>query len=117
MHQGSVLSPLLFAAVVDVVTEMGREGVVSELLHADDLVLMNETIKIFRIWKDPFMSKGKRANFEENKVMVSGGTTKDGLSRSKVDPCWACKLRIKANLILCIQYCMWVQSKFAVENR
>ena len=37
MHQGSVLSPFLFAVVVDVVTEFAREGVLSELLYANDL--------------------------------------------------------------------------------
>ena len=36
MHQRSVLSPFLFALVVDVVTEFAREGVLSELLYADD---------------------------------------------------------------------------------
>ena len=44
MHQGSVLSPFLFAVMVDVVTEFAREDVLSELLYADDLVLMSETI-------------------------------------------------------------------------
>ena len=41
MHQGSVLSPFLFAVVVDVVTEFARDG---ELLYADDLVLVSETM-------------------------------------------------------------------------
>ena len=45
MQQGSVLSPFLFAVVVDVVTEFAREGVLCELLYADDLVLMSEAIK------------------------------------------------------------------------
>ena len=40
MHQGSVLSPFLFAMVVDVVTEFAREGPQSNLLYADDFVLM-----------------------------------------------------------------------------
>ena len=35
MHQGSVLPSSLFAAVVDVVTELDRG---SDLFHADDLV-------------------------------------------------------------------------------
>ena len=40
MYQGSVLSPFQFAVVVDVVTDLAREGVLSELLYADDLVLV-----------------------------------------------------------------------------
>ena len=44
MHQGSVLSPLFLAVVVDVVTEFARYGALSELLYADDLVLSSETI-------------------------------------------------------------------------
>ena len=33
VHQESVLSPLLFAMVVDVITENARRGVVNELLQ------------------------------------------------------------------------------------
>ena len=39
VHQGSVLSPLLFAIVVDVVTENARESLIKEVLYADNLVL------------------------------------------------------------------------------
>ena len=42
VHQGFVLSPLLFAIVVDVITEKAR-SLVNELLYADDFVLMSET--------------------------------------------------------------------------
>ena len=48
MHQRSVLSPFLFAVVVDVVTEMAREGVLSEFMYADDLVLIGETFEGLR---------------------------------------------------------------------
>ena len=40
LHQWSVLSPLLFAAVMDVVSSEARSSLHSELLYADDLVNM-----------------------------------------------------------------------------
>ena len=53
VHQGSVLSPLVFAIVVDMVTESVRNGLMSEMLYADDLVLMSETMEGLRqkFWK------------------------------------------------------------------
>ena len=39
-HQGSVLSPLLFAMVIDKVTENARKGWMKQILYADDLVVM-----------------------------------------------------------------------------
>ena len=44
LHQGSVLSPL-FSAVMDVVSSEARSGLPSELLYADDLVLMAPTME------------------------------------------------------------------------
>ena len=44
IHQGSVLSISLSSVVVNVVTELACEGVLSELLYAEDLILMTETI-------------------------------------------------------------------------
>ena len=37
VHQGSVLSPLLFIAVMEVLTQGVKEGLPWELLYADDL--------------------------------------------------------------------------------
>ena len=37
LHQGSVLSPLLFAAVMDVVSREARSGLPSEFLYADPI--------------------------------------------------------------------------------
>ena len=42
IHQGSILSPFIFAVVMDVVTEeVAKEG--HALMYADDLVLICET--------------------------------------------------------------------------
>ena len=61
-----MLSPFLFAVVVDVVTDLAREGVVKNLLYADDLVLMREIIEEFRNkflkCKEAFESKGLKVN-------------------------------------------------------
>ena len=45
IHQGSVLSPFLFAVLVNAVTEFSRMGELSDLLFAGDLVPMSETFK------------------------------------------------------------------------
>ena len=43
VHQGSVLSPLLFIMVMEAITKYTREGLPWELLYADDLVLITES--------------------------------------------------------------------------
>ena len=50
VHQRSVLSPLLFAILVDVVTENAREGLKKGMhkvvLYADDLVLISAMMRV-----------------------------------------------------------------------
>ena len=43
VHQGSVLSPLLFIIVLEALSREFREGLPMELLYADDLLLMAES--------------------------------------------------------------------------
>ena len=43
LHQGSVLSPFLFLVVLDVISEVWREGILWELLFAEDLALIAES--------------------------------------------------------------------------
>ena len=45
VHQGPVLSPLLFAIAVDVISKNARERLMNEILYADDLFLMSESTK------------------------------------------------------------------------
>ena len=83
VHQRSALSPLLFAVVIDVITESVRNGLMSELLYADDLVLTSKTMKV---------------NLGKTKVVVSGAEGE--VTVSEVDPCGICGKRLMA-LILC----------------
>ena len=91
--------------VVDVATELVREGALSEVLYVDDLVLKSETIEGLRNkyskWKEAFENKGMKVNLWKTKVMVSISITQDGLPKSKVDTCSVCSLRVKANSVLC----------------
>ena len=91
-HQGSVLSPLLFAKVIDEVTENARKGWMMQILYADDMVLMGETMEELREnfdeWREAFESKGMRVNLGKTKLMVSGMAEKT--FDSKIDPCGVC---------------------------
>ena len=75
MHQGSVMSPLLFAVEVDVVIEFAREGALRELLYADDFVMMSETIEglrnMFLKWKEAHESKDLKVILGKTKVAAS----------------------------------------------
>ena len=46
-----------------------------------------------------------KVNLGKTLVVVSGGITMDGMSKSKVDPCGVCSLRVKANSVVCMQCC------------
>ena len=74
LHQGSVLSPLLFSAVMDVVSSEARSGLPSELLYADDLVMMAPTMEQLgrRVadWRASLLGKGLKVNAGKLKVMV-----------------------------------------------
>ena len=71
VHQGSMLSLLGFAIVVDLVTENVRNGLMREMLYMDNLALTSETMEGLREkfwkWKEAFESKGLKVNIGENK--------------------------------------------------
>ena len=118
-HQGSWLSPSVFAIVVDVVTESVRNGLMSEMLYADDLVLTSETMEglreMFWKWKEAFESKGLIVNLGKIKVVVSGAEGE--VSVSKVDPCGICWKRVMANSVLCVKCGKWIHGRCAKVKR
>ena len=79
LHQGLVMRPLLFAALMDVVSREARSALPSELLYADDLVLMAPTMeqlgRSVAEWRASLLDKELKVNTGKSKVMVdsSGG--------------------------------------------
>ena len=113
VHQESALSPLIFAIVVDVVTQHAREGLLNEILYANDLVLMSESLEDlrerFQRWKRALEGKGLKVNVGKTKMMVSG--TEGEVTSSKIDPCGVCGKRVGSNAVCCIQCMKWIHGR------
>ena len=103
MHQGSVLSPLLFTIVLDALSQNFRGGLPWELLYADDLVLVAESeeslLEKIRSWKTGLESKGLKVNVGKTKVLkckAGSGT----VEKSGKWPCGVCNKGVGNNSIL-----------------
>ena len=118
VHQGSVLSPLIFAIVVDVVTEHAIEGLLNENLHGDDLVLMSESLESlrerFQRWRSALEDKGLKVNVGKTKMMVSG--TEGEIVLSKTDPCGICGKRVGSNAVCCKLCAKWIHGRCKMQN-
>ena len=112
VHQGSVLLPLLFAIVVDAVAERVRDGSINEILYANNLVLVGETMEYlmdkFLRWKEAFERKGMRV-LKKTKMMVRG--LEEKVTESKIDPCGVCERRVKVNTVFCTNCARWVHGR------
>ena len=114
VHQGSVLSPLLFVAVMEVVTWGVKEGLPWELLYADDLVLVAQSKeelreKVLR-WKECMELKSLKVNIEKTKVMRSGKSGGEIVKTGRW-PCAVCGKGVWANSIQCSDCCGWVHKR------
>ena len=105
----AVLSPFIFAVVMDVVTEgVAKEG--RALMYADDLVLICETKEEARqrfvAWRNVLESKGLKVNISKMKVMkcVWDVVPKE----AAVDPCSVCGKKVGVNSIHCATCGYWV---------
>ena len=71
VHQGSVLSPLLFIIVLEALSREFRAGVPWEDLYADDLVIiadsLEECVRRLLIWKEAMEKKGLRVKCRKDK--------------------------------------------------
>ena len=114
VHQGSVLSPLLFILVMQAVTADARKGLPWELMYADDLVLMAGTEEELgdrmKCWRNSLEKKGLKVNVAKTKVMVSDrNSRKEG--RDCEWPCAVCGTNVRSHAIQCTKCTLWVHNR------
>ena len=114
VHQGSVLSPLLFIIVLEALSGEFRERLPMELLYTDDLVLVAETEELLmeklRKWKRGRELKGLRLNIGNTKVMRCQGRVGQAEESGKY-PCGVCRQGVGDNSIKCVACHKWIHKK------
>ena len=90
-----------------------------QILHADDLALMGETMEELREnfdeWREAFESKTMRVTVGTTKLIVSG--MEEVTFDSKIDPCGECGTRVMSNSVLCTACGKWVHANCTDKNK
>ena len=114
VHQGSVLSPLLFTIVLEALSREFSHRVPWEDLYANDLVIiaesMDECVRRLLTWKGAIEEKGLRVNAGKTKIMICG-TGLDLLQSSGKFSCAVCCTGVGSNSIFCKGCKHWVHKK------
>ena len=120
VHQGSVLSPLLFIIVLEALSKTFKVGLPWELLYADDLALIAESeeklLEKIKLWKKEMEEKGLRVNVGKTKVMkcqVGSGQVEN----SGKWPCGVCRKGVDRNSICCAVCKKWIHKRCSGEIR
>ena len=115
VHQGSILSPLLFIIVLEALSREFRTDCPWELLYADNLMISAEPkeellVKV-KTWKTEMEKKGLRVNMGKTKIMESG-IKLDVLKKFEKYPCGVCLTGVgSTNAFLCDGCERWVHKK------
>ena len=119
VHQGSVLSPLLFIIVLEAISSECRDRSLWELLYADDLAIIAESLEElenrYTQWKNGMESKGLRVNLQKTKVLISDANRGPIFPTGKY-PCGVCRKGVGRNSILCTKCKKWVHKKCSGVN-
>ena len=107
------LSTLLFIIVLEAISREFRTGLPWELLYADNLVLMADSIEeleiIFERWKSGMEQKDLQVNSGKTKVMIL--KHKHPQNKTGKFPCSVCLEGVGRNSILCPACKCWVHAK------
>ena len=111
LHQGSVLSPVLFVIVMKIISREVRAGLPLELLYADDLILMAENEeslhKIVKLKSRLEAKHFKMMKTGKMKVMFSC-IMKNRVEEKGKWPCSVHKKEVGNNSILCDGCKKWI---------
>ena len=106
VHQGLVLSPLLFILVLEALSREFRNVIPWELLYADDLVIADDALNVC-------ISKACTwVNMKKTKILISG-IDLDLLEKSGKFPCGVCLKVVGVNSILCSTCNLWICEKYS----
>ena len=76
VHRGTILCPLLFIKVLEALSREFQASCPWELLYADDLMLIAETLDLLmeklKLWKNNMENKRLSVNMRKTKVMICG---------------------------------------------
>jgi len=115
VHEGSVLSPLLFIIVLEALSRSFRGGLPLELLYADDLVLLADSEELLlekiKKWKVGMEEKGLRVNIGKTKVMRCQEGAGQVVKAGKY-PCGVCSKGVGSNSIKCTSCDAWIQRHY-----
>ena len=104
VHQGSILSMLLFIIVLEALSCKFRFGFLWEDLNADDLVIiaesLEECVRRLLTWKEAMEEKGLRVNAGKKKIMICGMGL-DPLQNSGEFSLAVCRSGVGSNSIFC----------------
>ena len=114
VHLGSVLSPLLFILVLEALSREFCTGAPWELLYADDLVIMADSLELcsskLKAWKAAMEKKGLRVNMSKTKFLISG-VGLDVLKDTEKFPYAICRSGVGNNSIQCSRCKLWVHKR------
>ena len=114
VHQGSVLSRLLFIIVLEALSREFHSEVPWEDLYTDDLIFITESpeecVRRLLTWKEAMEKKGLRVIAGKTKIMICGMGL-DLLQSSGEFPCTVCHTGVGSNRIFCNGCKHWVHKK------